>query len=255
MTDLQIATDFPRSTDTYNEEIPSMRHSAAVADTEDLRWHAVLERDARSDGKFVFGVLTTGVYCRPSCPARRPLRRNVRFFDSPVQAEQAGLRSCLRCKPRDGSATKSGLVERLCRYIEANTDKKITLENLSELAGISRFHLQRVFTAELGISPAKYLRASRFAQFKNALRKGPVTAAWAEAGYSSPSRVYETARARLGMAPSRYGSGASEEQLRFTVFNTSLGKMLLVANHACNSLKMQATILASSCAPNIQMRN
>ena len=131
MTDLQIATDFPRSTDTYNEEMPSMKYSAAVADTEDLRWQAVLERDARSDGKFVFGVLTTGVYCRPSCPARRPLRRNVRFFDSPVQAEQAGLRSCLRCKPRDGSATKSRLVERLCRYIEANTDKKITLENLS----------------------------------------------------------------------------------------------------------------------------
>src|SRR5437016_1706078 len=136
MIDLQIATDFPRSTDTYNKKIHPMRHSAAVTDTEDRRWHAVLERDSRCDGQFVFGVLSTGVYCRPSCPARRPLRRNVRLFDSPAQAEQSGLRACFRCKPRDAFSAKSKLVERLCRYIEANTDKKITLENLSELAGI-----------------------------------------------------------------------------------------------------------------------
>lgn len=124
------------------------------------------------------------------------------------------------------------MVQRLCRFIEANTDNKITLTTLSKLAGMSRFHLQRVFTSELGISPAKYLQACRFSRFKHALRKHSVTTAWAEAGYSSPSRVYESARTRLGMAPSRYRHGAAQEELRFTRFSTPLGKMLLVAGAA-----------------------
>lgn len=209
-----------------------MKSAAATLSLDEARWQAVLRRDRGSEGAFVFGVLSTGVYCRPSCPARRPLRKNVRFFDSPQEAERFGLRACLRCKPADASAGKSALVQRLCRYIEANTDSKITLEKLSKLAGISRFHLQRVFTAELGISPAKYLQASRFSQFKRALRKHSVTTAWVEAGYSSSSRVYESARMRLGMVPSRYRSGAAQEELRFTLFDTSLGKMLLVAGSA-----------------------
>ena len=120
----------------------------------------------------------------------------------------------------------------LCRFMEANIDKRITLATLSKRAGISRFHLQRVFTAELGVSPAKYLQSCRFSQFKKALHQQPVTAAWAEAGYSSPSRVYEFARKRLGMAPSKYRTGASQEELRFTQFDTSLGKMVLVAGTA-----------------------
>lgn len=198
-------------------------------DNDAVRWRAVVQRDSSADGAFVFGVLSTGVYCRPSCPARRPLLRNVRFFPSPREAEGAGLRACLRCKPADPAAGRSALVQRLCRYMEANTDQKITLRTLSRLAGMSRFHLQRVFTAELGISPAKYLQACRFSQFKNGLRKHSVTTAWAEAGYSSSSRIYETARARLGMTPSRYRNGATAEELRFTRFRTALGDMLLVA--------------------------
>ncbi len=209
-----------------------MKQGAAPSGMDSARWRAVLQRDSISDGTFVFGVITTGVYCRPSCPARRPLRKNVRFFSSPQEAEKAGLRACFRCKPTDASAGKPALVRRLCRYIEANTDKKITLYTLSKLAGISRFHLQRVFSAELGISPAKYLQSCRFSQFKKALHKNPVTTAWAEAGYSSSSRVYESARKRLGMAPSRYRSGASHEELRFTRFNTALGDMILVAGSA-----------------------
>ena len=235
MTNLQIATtnlnSFPRNPETYNEEL-TMRNGTSTPVSDQRRWQAVLQRDSNLDGAFVFGVLSTGVYCRPSCPARRPLRKNVRFFDSPRQAEGAGLRACLRCKPTDTLASKSALVQRLCRYMEANTDSKITLNTLSRLAGMSRFHLQRVFTAELGISPAKYLQACRFSRFKNALRKHSVTTAWAEAGYSSSSRIYESARARLGMAPSRYHRGAVEEELRFTKFSTPLGKMLLVAGAA-----------------------
>ncbi|HEY6249644.1 MAG TPA: methylated-DNA--[protein]-cysteine S-methyltransferase [Candidatus Angelobacter sp.] len=209
-----------------------MKNVETIPATDQRRWQAVLHRDSNVDGSFVFGVLSTGVYCRPSCPARRPLRKNVQFFDSPPQAERAGLRACLRCEPANPAAGKSALVQRLCRFIEANIDSKITLNTLSKLAGMSRFHLQRVFTAELGISPAKYLQACRFSRFKQALRKHSVTTAWAEAGYSSSSRIYESARTRLGMAPSRYRRGAAEEQLRFTRFSTPLGKMLLVAGTA-----------------------
>jgi AraC family transcriptional regulator of adaptative response/methylated-DNA-[protein]-cysteine methyltransferase len=232
MTNLQIATaqlnHFPHSSGNYNEASP-VNKPAVIPVTDEARWRAVMQRDCVADGAFVFGVLTTGVYCRPSCPARRPLRKNVRFFGSPEEAEKSGLRACLRCKPADALAGKSALVQRLCRYIEANTEQKITLQSLSRMAGISRFHLQRVFTAELGISPAKYLQACRFSQFKNGLRKHSVTTAWAEAGFSSSSRVYETARTRLGMAPSQYRNGAAQEHLRFTRFNTLLGDMLLVA--------------------------
>lgn len=206
-----------------------MKSVDASPNTDDARWQSVLRRDSGVDNTFVFGVLSTGIYCRPSCPARRPLRQNVRFFTSPGDAESAGLRACMRCRPADPAAGRSALVRDLCRFMEANTDKKITLRTLSRRAGISRFHLHRVFTAELGVSPAKYLQSCRFSQFKKALHRQSVTDAWVEAGYSSSSRVYESARKRLGMAPSRYSKGAPQEELRFTRFNTPLGGMVLVA--------------------------
>ena len=235
MTNLQIETaqssSLPAVAGKYNEPVP-MKSTLKPGASDDARWRAVVQRDSVADGTFVFGVLTTGVYCRPSCAARRPLRKNVRFFTTPREAEHAGLRACLRCKPTQPAAQKSVLVQRLCRYMEANTEQKITLHTLSKLAGMSRFHLQRVFKSELGISPAKYLQSCRFSQFKNGLRKHSVTTAWAEAGYSSSSRIYETARTRLGMTPSRYRNGAAQEQLRFTRFHTALGDMLLVAGAA-----------------------
>lgn len=235
MTNLQIeiaqSTSLPVVAGKYNEPVP-MKSTSRTGASDDTRWRAVVQRDSGADGTFVFGVLTTGVYCRPSCPARRPLRKNVRFFTTPPEAEQAGLRACLRCKPTQPMAQRSALVQRLCRYMEANTEQKITLHTLSKLAGMSRFHLQRVFKSELGISPAKYLQSCRFSQFKNGLRKHSVTAAWAEAGYSSSSRIYETARTRLGMTPSHYRNGAAQEQLRFTRFQTALGDMMLVAGAA-----------------------
>src|SRR5947209_2263242 len=215
------------NTAAYNQ-IQLMKNSGPVS-VNDSRWQAVLERDRQADGTFVFGVLSTGVYCRPSCPARRPLRKNVKFFSSCGDAEKAGLRACLRCKPLNGSSGNAKLVERLCRYMESNADQKITLASLSKVAGISRFHLQRMFTAELGISPARYLQAFRFSRFKSALRSNSVTTAWADAGYSSSSRVYETARARLGMPPGNYSSGAGQEDLRFALVNTRLGNAVLVA--------------------------
>lgn len=195
------------------------------------RWQAVLNRDATADGKFVFGVTSTGIYCRPTCPARRPRRDRVRFFDSPQAAERAGLRACLRCKP-NRQAGAAPLVERICRYIEAHCEEKITLEALSKVAGMSAFHLQRRFKREMGISPRQYLESFRFAKFKCGLRNGTVTQALVESGYSSPSRVYETASKKLGMAPRRFGAGAPRERLRFTTFTSELGEVLLAASDA-----------------------
>jgi len=211
----------------------------------DARWQAVLSRDVAADGKFVFGVTTTGIYCRPTCPARRPKRDHVRFFESPQAAERAGLRACFRCKPA-GLAEGPRLVERICRYIGAHSDEKVTLAKLSQVAGLSAFHLQRVFKSEMGISPRQYLESLRFAKFKHGLRtsrqevqtsklpgnNGAVTEALVDAGYSSPSRLYETARKKLGMTPGRFQAGAPDERLRFTTFQSELGEVLLVASDA-----------------------
>jgi AraC family transcriptional regulator of adaptative response/methylated-DNA-[protein]-cysteine methyltransferase len=214
------------------------QHRPEFDSSSDARWQAVLSRDAAADGKFVFGVTTTGIYCRPTCPARRPRRDNVRFFDSPQAAEQAGLRACFRCKPV-GSPEGPRLVERICRHIEAHSDEKITLAKLSQAVGISPFHLQRVFKSEMGISPRQYLESLRFSKFKRGLRasrqpggNGAVTEAIVDAGYSSPSRLYETARKKLGMTPRRFHAGAPDEELRFTTFQSELGEMLLVASSA-----------------------
>ncbi len=197
----------------------------------DARWQAVLHRDAAADGKFVFGVTSTGVYCRPSCPAKRPRRDRVRFFDSPQAAEKAGLRACLRCRP-DRQAEAGSLIERICRYLEVHCEEKVTLAALSKVASMSAFHLQRRFKREMGISPRQYLESFRFSRFKRGLRRGTVTQALVESGYSSPSRVYETASRKLGMPPRQFGAGAPREHLRFTTFASELGEVLLAASAA-----------------------
>ena len=217
-------------TDTHVADgIDRSREAPALAGVES-RWQAVLDRDAAADGKFVFGVKTTGIYCRPSCPAKRPRRDRVLFFDSPQAAERAGLRACLRCKPTHRAG--ASMVERICRYLEAHSEEKITLEALGEVAGMSPFHLQRRFKQEMGISPRQYLESFRFAKFKRGLRNGTVTQALVDSGYSSPSRVYETASRKLGMPPRQFGAGAPRERLRFTTFDSELGEVLLVASNA-----------------------
>src|ERR1051326_6633598 len=137
-------------TASYNVVLPrnNIKYQAnSSIHLEEDRWRAVLRRDSSLDGGFVFGVLTTGVYCRPSCPARRPIRKNVRFYESSRDAEADGLRPCLRCTPNNPLTRRSSIIQKLCRYIEDNSDRKITLAKLSEFAGISRFHLQRIFTS------------------------------------------------------------------------------------------------------------
>lgn len=192
-------------------------------------WDAVMGRDARRDGQFVYAVATTGVYCRPSCPSRRPRRDSVRFFTAPEDAERAGFRACRRCHPRDGAAPETRLVERACAYLEAHLDEPVTLETLGEAVGVSPWHLQRTFKRLTGVSPKEMLRARRMERLKERLQQGDdVAAATYEAGFGSGSRVYERSDARLGMTPATYRRGGAGMRIRFATAASPLG-LLLVA--------------------------
>ncbi|MBV9669679.1 MAG: methylphosphotriester-DNA--protein-cysteine methyltransferase family protein, partial [Acidobacteriales bacterium] len=154
------------------------------------RWQAVLAHDRGSDGRFFYGVKTTGVYCRPSCPSRRPkAAENVEFFEDHVEAELAGFRACQRCKPREVSA-QIAMVERVSALLRERAEERVTLEELAATCGVSAFHLQRTFKRFTGVSPREYQDAQRTALFKSALRKGEsVTEAVYAAGFGSSSRA------------------------------------------------------------------
>ncbi|MFI5096009.1 MAG: bifunctional DNA-binding transcriptional regulator/O6-methylguanine-DNA methyltransferase Ada [Candidatus Acidiferrales bacterium] len=195
------------------------------------RWQAVLDRDGSLDGTFVFGVSSTGIFCRPSCPAKRPRRENVSFFDHALQAEQAGYRACLRCRPKavDGNP-QSALVRALCRYIEQHIEDRLTLSLLAKEFRRSSFHLQRTFKAVLGVSPKAYMDACRLRQVKQNLQAGhSVTTALYAAGYGSSSRLYERTATQLGMTPEKYRRGAVAAVVRYTIASSPLGRMLIAA--------------------------
>jgi AraC family transcriptional regulator of adaptative response/methylated-DNA-[protein]-cysteine methyltransferase len=198
---------------------------------DDRKWQAVVERDPASDGRFVFAVSSTGVYCRPSCAARRPRRENVQFFDTPSQAEKAGYRACLRCRPLAGAGNAQvKMVKAVCRYIERHLDEPVTLSRLGAEFRQSRFHLQRTFKSVLGITPRAYADACRMSLLKQNLRAGhSVTRALYDAGYGSSSRLYERTAAQLGMTPDKYRRGAVAARLRYTHASTPLGRMLIAA--------------------------
>jgi AraC family transcriptional regulator of adaptative response/methylated-DNA-[protein]-cysteine methyltransferase len=198
---------------------------------DDLRWKAVVERDCGHDGKFVFAVASTGVYCRPSCAARRPRRENVSFFTRPEQAEKAGFRACLRCRPKTLSGhPQSDLAKAICRYIEQHLDELITLERLGKVFRQSPFHLQRRFKAALGITPREYADSCRMRLLKRNLQAGDnVTRAMYDAGYGSSSRLYEKTASQLGMTPDKYRRGAIAAAIRYTCADSPLGRMLIAA--------------------------
>jgi AraC family transcriptional regulator of adaptative response/methylated-DNA-[protein]-cysteine methyltransferase len=198
----------------------------------DEQWQSVVERDKEADGAFVFAVRSTGIYCRPSCPARRPERTNVLFFALPAAAEQAGFRACRRCRPGDVSLRdpQAELVQQICRHIEANLDESLTLERLGAEQHLSPHHLQRTFKRLMGITPRQYADARRLERVKAELRQGEnVTAALYESGYSSSSRLYERAPGQLGMTPSAYRQGGRGAQIRYTVADSPLGRLLVAA--------------------------
>jgi AraC family transcriptional regulator of adaptative response/methylated-DNA-[protein]-cysteine methyltransferase len=191
------------------------------------KWTLVLARDAKADGRFVYAVKSTGVFCRPSCPSRRPKLENVEFFDSSVQAQQAGYRACRRCTPLERNP-QTQKVEAACRYIDQNLDVTLSLTAISRHVAISPFHFQRLFKRILGISPREYQQARRAGKFRQALLgEGSVTEAIYEAGYSSSSRAYESIPAQLGMTPSAFRRHGQGIDIRFTVISTDLGKLLV----------------------------
>jgi AraC family transcriptional regulator, regulatory protein of adaptative response / methylated-DNA-[protein]-cysteine methyltransferase len=210
--------------------------TAATRQTEpqaedDRRWSAVLERDPANDGKFVFAVSTTGVYCRPSCAARRPRRQNVTFFSRAEEAEKAGFRACLRCRPKSvGGNPQSDFAKEICRYIEQHLDEPLTLGHLGKVFHQSPFHLQRRFKTALGITPREYADSCRMKLLKRNLQAGDnVTRAMYDAGYGSSSRLYEKTSSQLGMTPDRYRRGAIAATIRYACTDSPLGRMLIAA--------------------------
>src|SRR6266568_3898677 len=198
---------------------------------EENYWQAVLARDSQSNGAFVYAVRSTGIYCKPSCPSRRPQREQVVFFPLAEAAEQAGFRACLRCRPRETALDPQvELAQRICHYIETHIEEPLTLADLGEQVNISPFHLQRVFKRVTGITPRQYVQACRVEQLKGRLKEGEsVTRALYDAGYGSSSRLYEQAPARLGMTPTTYRQGGQGMRMSYTVVSCFLGRLLVAA--------------------------
>jgi len=198
---------------------------------ENQRWQAVVDRDTAHDGKFVFAVASTGVFCRPSCPARRPRRENVTFFTTTQDAEKAGFRACLRCRPKVlGGTPQMKMIRAICRFIEQHLDEPVSLARLSSEFHLSPFHLQKTFKAVLGITPRAYAESCRLNQLKQNLRAGhSVTRAMYDAGYSSSSRLYERTASQLGMTPDKYRRGAVAAPIRYTLTNSDFGRLLIAA--------------------------
>jgi AraC family transcriptional regulator, regulatory protein of adaptative response / methylated-DNA-[protein]-cysteine methyltransferase len=201
-------------------------------------WHSVITRSRAADREFVYAVRSTGIYCRPSCPSRKPKREQVVFFSEPEAAEREGFRECRRCRPRAyGSRDrKADMVERVCREIESQLadaggdDSRITLGKLGASFDLSAHQLERAFRSVMGITPRQYADHKRMGSVKSRLRKGgSVTTALYDAGFGSSSRLYERAPSQLGMTPVAYQRGGEGMKIRYTIVNSPLGRLLVGA--------------------------
>jgi len=185
-------------------------------------------RDRTFDGEFVTGVLSTGIYCRPSCSARHPKRENVKFFASAEEAEAQGLRACLRCRPNEIQRDEAAIAQVIATLKQA--DAPPTLDQLGGITGYSPTHLQRIFKRATGLSPAAYARALRSKRAEDALDKGgAITAAVYDAGYGSASGFYENSKKRWGMTPTAWKNGGENTVIHWTIVPTYLGQMLIAA--------------------------
>lgn len=209
-------------------------------------WNAVRDRDRGADGKFVYAVRSTGIYCRPSCPSKKPRREQVEFYSLPDAAEQMGFRACRRCKPRAVRLRdpRTAAVARVCRAIEtriesdgggaaeSENEARLTLNALSSSVGMSPHQLERAFRSVMGISPRQYADAQRMRRLKSKLKKGDdVTTALYDAGFGSSSRLYERAPSQLGMTPATYRQGGAGMQIHYTIVGSPLGRLLVGATH------------------------
>lgn len=193
----------------------------------EIYWKAVKNNDARFNGAFVYAVNSTKIYCKPSCSSRLPKRENVLFFEDFTKAESNGFRACLRCRPKSetiGEQTK--IVLRACELLE--TEENVSLEDLSAELNLSAAHLQKVFKEIIGVSPKKFVELKRLEKFKSEIKSGAdVTSAMYEAGFNSPSRLYENVSEKLGMTPKTYAKKGKNMQINYTITDCSLGKLLV----------------------------
>lgn len=209
-----------------------MNTAALTPLNESTCWRAVVAHDREMDGLFVYGVRSTGVYCRPSCPSRRPQRTVVSFFPAGSAAEQAGFRACRRCKPnqRIEPSPIVAKIQRASEFIRAHADERITLGALSRAVGSSPHHLQRMFTRLLGVSPRQYTDACRLNRLKTELKGGKaVTTAMYDAGYGSSSRLYERTDKTMGMTPATYRRGGLGMHIRYAILDSPFGRLLVAA--------------------------
>ena len=191
-------------------------------------WRAVVERDRRWDGRFVYAVETTTIYCRPSCPSRRPLRKNVRFLPSAAAAERRGYRACRRCHPQATLGPAEAVVERVRALLANDAQPAPTLAALGRAVSLSPSYLQRLFKRHTGVSPKAYRDARRFGQLKAALREeADVSTAIYAAGYQAPSRAYARTQQQLGMTPSAYRGGGAGERIAYALAQSTLGRTLV----------------------------
>ena len=204
----------------------------------DSRWLAVQSRNRVADGAFVYAVRSTGIYCRPSCPSRKPRRAQVVFFGVPSQAERAGFRACLRCRPDEAKPADphAADVARICRHIETTLadrggdESSLTLAGLAALSGLSAHSLERAFRRVAGVTPRQYVDAHRMRRLKSRLKKGDdVTTALYDAGFGSSSRLYERAPEQLGMTPATYRRGGAGMEIHYTIAASPLGRVLVAA--------------------------
>jgi AraC family transcriptional regulator, regulatory protein of adaptative response / methylated-DNA-[protein]-cysteine methyltransferase len=195
-------------------------------------WQQVLARDAAADGQFVYAVKSTGIFCRPSCPSRKPERKNVSFFPNPALAESAGFRPCLRCEPQRTTPKADPQAEAIAKaatFLSEHTAERTTLDQLAAAAGLGKFALQRGFKRVLGVTPGDFAREQRKDRFRDKVRKPKlsITDAVYEAGFGSSSRLYEGIDQTLGMSPTAMKSGGAGETIHYATTDSPLGRLLV----------------------------
>lgn len=225
----------PPSAQTSDDSIGRQQHDRRKSEftTEDEKWMATLQRDSFANGKFVYAVTTTGIYCRPTCSARKPLRKNVVFFSSCEDARRDGFRPCKRCRPQDLSPvdTNGEIVATACRMIET-AEEIPSLQVLADAAGLSPHHFHRLFRSLTGVTTREYAKAHRAAKVKRELREsGSVTEAIYKAGFQSSGRFYSQSGASLGMTPTAFRLGGAGETIQFAIGDCSLGSVLVAATN------------------------
>jgi AraC family transcriptional regulator of adaptative response/methylated-DNA-[protein]-cysteine methyltransferase len=224
MVPVNTNTQFAKANIVQAVQMPSPKRPIDLAPDPDAAWSQILSRDPRA--RFFYAVATTGVFCRPTCKSRRPLRVNVRFFRSAQEARAAGFRPCLRCRPE--GPTQARVLENVRAHIESHVDRPVSLAELGRIAGVSPFTVQRLFKNEMGVSPLQYQRALRAGSLRAALKQGEaVTDAIYNAGFGSASRAYEGAQ--LGMTPARFAAGGRGEHIGFTTAPSRFGWLVVGA--------------------------